>query len=198
MKSPPCTPLSGKRRRLDGCHGKAVSSGYHSKQSLLSYSNYSRTGVPERLMFFENGEWTDFPQDAVSLVKKNFQQKKQAFVEIELDENRFVVDFLQSIHVNFKTGERRPIAWIDEAGSCFFPEIYLEDEQYECCQPETRKAQIQKIKLQLDIDINGIDQAKVKECSGESNALVKHVQIGGKPQVVMMLLIWKIATVNLM
>jgi hypothetical protein len=34
-----------------------------------------------------------------------------------------------------------------------------------------------EIRLHLEIEINGVDESKLKECSGESNALVKHIQI---------------------
>ncbi|ESR45978.1 hypothetical protein CICLE_v10001062mg [Citrus x clementina] len=38
-----------------------------------------------------------------------------------------------------------------------------------------------EIKLQLEIDIAGLDQSKLKECSGESNAFIKQIQIAPKP-----------------
>lgn len=82
-----------------------------------------------------------------------------------------------------------PIAWIDEAGSCFFPEIYTDsDESYDCQieggkdpEPTVREAcGPHEIKLQLEIDIAGVDQSKLKECSGESNAFIKQIQIASK------------------
>ncbi|KAM7260246.1 hypothetical protein ACFE04_015987 [Oxalis oulophora] len=173
LKSPSSAPFSYKRRRLDGFNGKTTSS----RQTFLQcYSNYLKTGIPQRLMWFENGGWIDFPQDIIRLVKESFQVK-QATVEIELDGNRYVVDFLHMIRVDLKTGTQRPVAWIDESGSCFFPETYLDDDKQgsECCQHEIQKAQVQEIKLQLDIDLNGL------ECSGESDAVVKKVQIARKP-----------------
>ena len=37
-----------------------------------------------------------------------------------------------------------------------------------------------EIKLHLEIEINGVDESRLGECSGESNALVKHIQIDAK------------------
>ncbi|KAH8513837.1 hypothetical protein H0E87_006918 [Populus deltoides] len=181
----------GKRRKLDGSQSKPVSCGHHSRRSLLrSYSNFMRTGMPQRLMCYQNGEWIDFPKDLVALIRKDLQGKK-AFVEVELEGRCYVIDFLHMLRLDMKTGIQQPIAWIDEAGSCFFPESYAdEDEPYLCCQHDCVKDQgpifreplgPHEIKLQLEIDINGGNQSKLKEYSGESNALVKHIQIGQKP-----------------
>uniref|UniRef100_A0A6M2F5H8 Poly [ADP-ribose] polymerase n=1 Tax=Populus davidiana TaxID=266767 RepID=A0A6M2F5H8_9ROSI len=180
----------GKRKKLDGSQSKPWSCGHPSRRSLLRcYSNFTRTGVPQRLMCYQNEEWTDFPKDLVTLVRKDLQGKK-AVVEVELEGRRYVIDFLHMLRMDMKTGIQQPIAWIDEAGGCFFPEIYAdEDEPHLCCQHDCAKDQgsifreppgSHEIKLQLEIDINGGDQSKL-ECSGESNGLVKHIQIAQKP-----------------
>ncbi|XP_044466151.1 inactive poly [ADP-ribose] polymerase RCD1-like isoform X2 [Mangifera indica] len=183
------TQKLGKRRKLDGCKNK-VFSGCHFKKPLLRYySNYKKSGIPQRLMYYENGDWTDFPQDLIAFVKKDFQAKKGA-VEVEQDGHLFLLDFLHMLQLDLKTGTQQPIAWIDEAGACFFPEIYTnDDELYDFCQNECGKDHESmfrdsygphEIKLQLEIDIAGVEQAKLKECSGESNAVVKHLEIGQK------------------
>ena len=179
-----------KRRKLDGSRSKPVSCGHHSRRSLLrSYSNFMRTGMPQRLMCYQNGEWADFPKDLVALVRKDLQGKK-AFVEVELEGHCYVIDFLHMLRVDMKTGIQQPIAWIDEAGGCFFPEIYADEyEPHLCCQHDCAKDRgpifreplgSHEIKLQLEIDINGVDQSNL-ECSGESNGHVKHIQIAQKP-----------------
>ncbi|EEF43518.1 conserved hypothetical protein [Ricinus communis] len=185
------THRHGKRRRLAGSQSKLVSCRYRSRRSLLRcYSNFMKTGVPQRLMFYRNGEWSDFSQDLVALIRKDLQEKK-AVIEIELKSHRYVVDFLHMFRMDKKTGLQEPIAWIDEAGGCFFPEVYIDDEDLdECCQhnyandqgPMFRESYgPHEIKLQLEIDINGVDQSKLKECSGESNAFVKHIHIAQQP-----------------
>ncbi|KAF9689621.1 hypothetical protein SADUNF_Sadunf01G0111400 [Salix dunnii] len=184
------THKRGKRKKLDGNQSKPWSCGHPSRGSLLRcYSNFTRTGVPQRLMCYQNGEWTDFPKDLVTLVRKDLQGKK-AVVEVELEGHCYVIDFLHMLRLDLKTGIEQPIAWIDEAGGCFFPEIYANEyEPHLCCQHNCAKDRgpifreplgSHEIKLQLEIDINGVDQSNL-ECSGESNGHVKHIQIAQKP-----------------
>ncbi|EOY25198.1 hypothetical protein QUC31_009167 [Theobroma cacao] len=181
----------GKRRRLEDCNGKVVSCGYPSKRSLLlCYSNFRKTGVPKRLMFFENGEWNNFPKDLISSIRKDLDAKMPA-IQLEKDGQSFVLDFLHMFRLDCKTGLKQPIAWIDEADGCFFPETFAgEDGPYQCCEHEFENDKESffsesyappEIKLQLEIDINGVEQSKLKECSGESSSFDRHFQIAQKP-----------------
>ncbi|XWS49296.1 hypothetical protein CRYUN_Cryun13aG0151600 [Craigia yunnanensis] len=181
----------GKRRRLEDRKGKVVSCDYPSKRSLLlCYSNFKKTGIPKRIMFFEKGEWTDFPQDLIASIRRDLNSKKPA-IELEIDGQSFVLDFLHMFQLDQKTGLKQPIAWIDEAGGCFFPETFaIEDEPYQCGEHEyendkesmfSESYALPEIKLQLEIDINGVEQSKLKECSGESNSFVRHFQVAQKP-----------------
>ncbi|KAB1216073.1 Inactive poly [ADP-ribose] polymerase RCD1 [Morella rubra] len=190
----------GKRRKLHGYKSKLMNFGSKSKlishgsnvgRSLLRcYSNYMKTGTPKRLMFYHNGEWIDYPQVIVDMVREDFQVKKAA-MEVEISGHHFVLDFLHMFQMNLKTGLQNSIAWIDEAGSCFFPEIYAdESEPFDGHQPESGRYndqaydepfRSQEIKLLLEIEINGLDHSKLMECSGESNVLVKHVQLKHNP-----------------
>lgn len=181
-----------KRRKLYGCKTKLMSCGSHIRRPLLaSYSNFTRTGVPQRLMFYQNGEWNDYPQVLVDLVRKDLQIKK-ATVKIESNGYHFLLDFLHMFHLDLKTGVQQPIAWIDEAGSCFFPEIYSDDEdepngnwRHEGGKDQepffNERCGSREIKLHLEIEINGMDQPELKECSGESNGLVKKIKIDQIP-----------------
>ncbi|RHN75688.1 putative WWE domain-containing protein [Medicago truncatula] len=72
-------------------------------------------------MFYKNDKWLDYPEDIVDLVKKDFKIKKTC-VEVELDGQKVLLDFLHMHNVDFKTGFKQPIAWIDEEENCFFPE----------------------------------------------------------------------------
>ncbi|XP_024184654.1 inactive poly [ADP-ribose] polymerase RCD1 isoform X3 [Rosa chinensis] len=181
-----------KRRKLYGCGTKLMRFESHVRRSLLSsYSNFTRTGVPQRLMFYQNGEWNNYPQVLVDLVRKDLQIKKAA-IKIESNGDHLLLDFLHMFQLNLRTGVQHPIAWIDEAGSCFFPEFYSDDEDEpngnwrhgdcndqdplvdECCGSC-------EIKLHLEIEIDGMDQPELKESSGESNGLVKKIQIDQIP-----------------
>uniref|UniRef100_A0A5B6ZDM9 Putative inactive poly(ADP-ribose) polymerase RCD1-like n=1 Tax=Davidia involucrata TaxID=16924 RepID=A0A5B6ZDM9_DAVIN len=175
----------GKRRKLDRSRSKCGGGVSHFRRSLLrNYSNFTKSGLPKRLMFYENGKWTDFPQDFIGLVKKDLQVKK-AVTEVEFNGHAIVLDFLHMMRLDLKTGLQQPIAWIDEVGKCFFPEIF-DYELHDCCHNECEKDHehlfsephgLHDIELQLEIEINGSDCPKLKESSGESNALAKQIQV---------------------
>ncbi|KAF7829188.1 inactive poly [ADP-ribose] polymerase RCD1-like isoform X1 [Senna tora] len=180
-----------KRRRLGGYQRKHTNYGTHFRQSLLRcYLNFKRSGRPERLMFHQNGEWIDFPQDVIDLVRKDLEAKRAA-VEVKFNGHHVVLDFLHMYQMDLKTGSQRPIAWIDEKGCCFFPEVYAtsDEESYSFSKEDGRRVdghlsqepyESNEIKLHLEIEINGLDETKLRECSGESNALVKHIHIDAK------------------
>jgi hypothetical protein len=152
--------------------------------------NYKKSGRPERLMVYQNGGWKDFPQVIVDLVRKDFDVKKAA-AEVELNGDHLVLNFLHMYQMNLKTGLQQPIAWIDETGCCFFPEIYAPSNEgpYDLCNQDRGKCheplfqdpnESNEIKLHLEIEINGVNESKLGECSGESNVIVKHIQIDAK------------------
>ncbi|XP_047167279.1 inactive poly [ADP-ribose] polymerase RCD1-like isoform X1 [Vigna umbellata] len=180
------TSRVAKRMRFGGCRNKLTNAGPHIGQSLVRhFSNYKKSGRLVRLMFYRNGEWLDLPKDVVDLVKKDLEVKKVA-VEIELNGYHLVFDFLHLRKVDLKTGLQQPIAWIDDAGHCFFPEVYTysDEEPYNTNEQENGKSPdsyaSNEIKLHLEVEINGVDQSRLSECSGESNALVKGIQIDTK------------------
>ncbi|KAK8516426.1 hypothetical protein V6N12_038669 [Hibiscus sabdariffa] len=128
----------GKRKRLEDCKGRVVSCGrFSSKRSLLQfYWNFKKTGIPKRIMYFQKGEWTDFPRDLIVLIRKDLRSKKPA-IEVEIDGQSFLLDFLHMFRLELETGEMQPIGWIDEADCCFFPEAFTGgDEACRCCERE--------------------------------------------------------------
>ncbi|XVE57385.1 hypothetical protein DITRI_Ditri04bG0087000 [Diplodiscus trichospermus] len=173
-----------KRRRLEDRKGKLVSYCYPSKRSLLlCYSNFKKTGIPKRIMFFEKGEWIDFAHDLIASIRKDLYTKKPA-IELERNGQSFVLDFLHMFRLDKKTGLKQPIAWIDEAGGCFFPETFAVEGELEYENDQeffSESYALPEIKLHLDIDINGVDKSKSKECSGDSSSFVRHFQIDQKP-----------------
>ena len=186
---PSCMSPTGKvvkQMRMGGYESKLTNDGTHIGRSLVRYYlNYKKTGRPDRLMYYKNGEWLDFPKDVVDLVKKDLDVKK-ATVEVELNGYHLVLDFLHMYQMDLKTGLRQPIAWIDEKRCCFFPEIFAasDEELYDFFKQEGGNShgsyESNEIKLHLEIEINGMDESKMRECSGESNALVKNIQIDAK------------------
>ncbi|KAI3918486.1 hypothetical protein MKX01_041806 [Papaver californicum] len=176
-----------KLMRSSGCKN---SCGSHFKKSLLkNYSNFMKSGLPQRLMYY-NGDWADFPEGFVGLVKEDFRVKKAA-VEVEFKGQRSVLDFLHMVQIDLKTGLQNPIAWIDEEGSCFFPELYTDaNELHDCAQDANEKDGtyfysepngMREIKLQLEIELTGVDSSKMVDCIEESNTYAKRLKVDGKP-----------------
>ncbi|XP_057425827.1 inactive poly [ADP-ribose] polymerase RCD1-like [Lotus japonicus] len=154
----------GSKRKIIGPH-----SGYSRYDFLRYYLNYKKSGRPERVMFYKNGEWLDYPKYVVNFVKNDFEIKKP-ILEIGLNDH-LILDFLHMYQVDLDTGLQQPIAWIDEAGCCFFPEVYIasDKESY-----NLRKQEAMKL---VEIKVNGIDESKLRECFEESNALLKDTQV---------------------
>ncbi|WOL16654.1 putative inactive poly [Canna indica] len=102
-----------------GCHLE--------NHTLKNYRNFVRSGLPQRVLFYEDGEWNDFPDNIVSLVQEDFRSKK-AITEAGCQNQLFLLDFMHMVCVVLQTGLSKPIAWIDHHGKCFFPEVHSE-----CC-----------------------------------------------------------------
>ncbi|CAL5359550.1 unnamed protein product [Camellia sinensis] len=176
----------GKRKRLVGCKTKC---GVHLRKSLhKNYSNFMKSGLPQRLLFYQNGDWNDFPCDIVELVSKDFQMKNAA-IEVQFKGCHLMFDVLYMIQVDLKTGSQKPIAWIDESGSCFFPQLYSTDRGiHECNQSELEKDEFgyaepngaPEIKLHLQIEVNGVNGYNFEECVEESNICAKRIKIEQK------------------
>lgn len=172
-----------KRRKLGGSSGIFAESETRFRPLYRSYSNFMKSGIPKHIMFYENGEWIKFPRDLLDLVVEDLQVKK-ASVEIKFNGQHCVLDFLHMFFLDLNTGLQQPLAWIDAAGRCFFPEIYGADTS-ECCHSNNfgnKEPQVEEdhgsdvIKLQLEIEISGVDQSSLKVCSGESNDYIKPSQ----------------------
>ncbi|KAG5541727.1 hypothetical protein RHGRI_021525 [Rhododendron griersonianum] len=106
----------GKRKRLGACKTNCG-------QSLVqNYSNYIRSGLPQRLLFYQDGEWNDFPEAIVALVRQDFQMKKAA-IEVQFNGCHIILDVLYMLQVDLKIGSQKPIAWIDEAELAYTMEV---------------------------------------------------------------------------
>ncbi|GAB2209581.1 hypothetical protein Drorol1_Dr00026799 [Drosera rotundifolia] len=181
----------GKRKKPDVCKTKCRSCKLSVQRSLLrGYRNFTRSRLPDRLMFFQNDEWVDHSDEILAVVRRELEDKKPYF-EVHFGSYQLILDFLTMVQLDVKTGTEKPIAWIDEAGSCFFPEIFADDDEQQDEEKQewghlgTRKAYSlhgsNEIKLQIDIDLNGICGSKITERCGDSNPLVKRIRIGQEP-----------------
>ncbi|KAM4073312.1 hypothetical protein ACJW30_10G008900 [Castanea mollissima] len=174
----------GKRKRSDSCKSQC---GSFSKRSLLkNYMNFSKSGLPQRFLYYQNGEWTDYPQDIVELVRRHFHLKNAA-VNVEFNGCHLLLDILYMIELELKTGLQKYIAWIDEAGCCFFPEFpSCVSETCEFCQSKLEDDatislletnEMPDIKLQLEIGLTEVNSSNSEECVEESNVRAKRNKV---------------------
>ncbi|OIT02517.1 PREDICTED: inactive poly [ADP-ribose] polymerase RCD1-like [Nicotiana attenuata] len=145
-----------------------------------------RSRLPQRVLFYQNGEWTDFPQDIILIVKEDFRAKK-AVIEVKVGGFHLMLDLLYMVQIDLINGLHKPIAWIDESGGCFFPESYLVScemhgnfksqskriEEFMAIEPD----RIADIKLQLEIDFNGLENSNLEEYMEESNVGFKRIKV---------------------
>eukprot|EP00262_Sarcandra_glabra_P004679 TRINITY_DN15876_c0_g1_i1.p1 TRINITY_DN15876_c0_g1~~TRINITY_DN15876_c0_g1_i1.p1 ORF type:complete len:600 (-),score=100.15 TRINITY_DN15876_c0_g1_i1:321-2120(-) len=179
-----------KRVRSDGC--KNSCNCYFRKSLLKNYSNFMKSGLPQRIMFYEDGEWNDFSEDLIGVVKEDFQTKK-AVTEVVFQGHRSLLDFVYMVRIDFKTGFQQSISWIDESGSCFFPELYSDGvELHDCFLSGGGRAQANasseptdahEIKIQLEIAIDPADSSKAEDCCEVLTPPVKRLKIKEKPAV---------------
>ncbi|KAL7082115.1 hypothetical protein ACP275_14G080600 [Erythranthe tilingii] len=184
LRSSPISSIHNfaKRRKLDGSTNKYGGCAFPSGKRLLKYySNFKKSGILQRLMYYDNDEWEDFSQDVVAFVNKDLV--KNPAVEVEVNGNAILLDFLHMTQLDMNTGLLRPIAWIDISGKCFFPEIVSNDYDeehdlhYEFAEghdhlEDDEPQGSNNINLHLEIEIHGLDN----ESSGESNVNVEQVQ----------------------
>ncbi|XP_057450555.1 inactive poly [ADP-ribose] polymerase RCD1-like [Lotus japonicus] len=143
---------------------KKANVGPHSGKFFLQhYLNYKKSGKPESVMLYNNGEWLDYPRNVVNLVKNEFEMKK-VVVEIRLNERNLILDFLHMCQLDLKIGLRQPIGWIDEVGECFFPEIndFSGEESHKLWNQDG-------VKLGIQVEVDGVDEFNLRECIEKSN-----------------------------
>ncbi|KAI3716734.1 hypothetical protein L1987_67823 [Smallanthus sonchifolius] len=162
--TPPLNKL-GKRKRSNECENKCSS---YTRTFLKNYSNFMKSGLPQRLLFSQDGQWVDFSQEVINLVKEGFQSKRAA-IEVKCNGCHFMLDILYMVQVDMKTGAQKPIAWIDDAGNCVFPELYSSCQSIHEDLDLGESSNTPEINLQLEIELNGLNNNKVEECVGESN-----------------------------
>ncbi|KAK1264007.1 putative inactive poly [ADP-ribose] polymerase SRO1 [Acorus gramineus] len=71
-------------------------------------------------MYFEGDSWIAFEDDLVFSLVEGFRTGRSE-VMISLDSVEHLFDYLAMSLIEPKSGTRRPVAWFDEEGMCFFP-----------------------------------------------------------------------------
>ncbi|KAK0575786.1 hypothetical protein LWI29_007051 [Acer saccharum] len=102
-------------------------------------------------MSYRNGAWVDFAAEVVGAVKSCFLDRKPT-VEVIIEGSKCLFDFLRMLQIDFETGKQRSIAWIDENGSCFFPKIFLDDDNEDSS--DNSESNTTKVEIEINIDDN--------------------------------------------
>ncbi|KAF3774189.1 hypothetical protein EJ110_NYTH53697 [Nymphaea thermarum] len=97
-------------------HGCGCCSG---KSMINNYGNFRKSGLPKRIMFFSKGEWCDFPADLREPLVVAFRSNRST-VEVALDAQTCLVDFLHMLLIDLSSGLQQSVAWIDEDGEIFY------------------------------------------------------------------------------
>ncbi|KAL1211114.1 putative inactive poly [ADP-ribose] polymerase SRO1 [Cardamine amara subsp. amara] len=170
-----------KRTTLDGENRVNVSENRVGKSLVRYYSYYKKTGVPKRVMFYENGEWIDLPENIICAIRNDLEAKRAA-IELNWCGRDFVLDFLHMHRLDLETGVKTQLAWIDIAGKCFFPDIndsLGKDCCHHICGKDPEHYDQREIKLRLEIDVNGkeLPRLNLNELSEESGDNMDYIQV---------------------
>ncbi|XP_062213066.1 inactive poly [ADP-ribose] polymerase RCD1-like [Phragmites australis] len=89
---------------------------------LESYRNFKTSGLPMRVLFYQHGDWSDFPEDVINLAQRDFQLKRP-ITTVVFQNKHILLDFIHMICLDYATTINNPIAWVDDHGKSFFPDL---------------------------------------------------------------------------
>ncbi|XP_062213921.1 inactive poly [ADP-ribose] polymerase RCD1-like isoform X2 [Phragmites australis] len=89
---------------------------------LESYRNFKTSGLPVRVLLYQHGDWSDFPEGVVNLVQRDFQLKRSITTAV-FQNKHILLDFVHMICLDYAMTINNPIAWVDDHGKSFFPDL---------------------------------------------------------------------------
>ncbi|XP_039825285.1 inactive poly [ADP-ribose] polymerase RCD1-like isoform X2 [Panicum virgatum] len=89
---------------------------------LESYWNFKTSGLPVRVLFYQHGDWSDFPEDVVNLAQQDFQLKRPITTAV-FQNKHILLDFIHMICLDYEMTTNNPLAWVDDHGKGFFPDL---------------------------------------------------------------------------
>lgn len=89
---------------------------------LELYWNFKRSGLPVRVLFYQHGDWSDFPEDVVKLAQQEFQLKRPITTAV-FQKKHILLDFIHMVCVDYEMTINKPLAWVDDLGEGFFPDL---------------------------------------------------------------------------
>ncbi|GJM90887.1 hypothetical protein PR202_ga07210 [Eleusine coracana subsp. coracana] len=93
--------------------------------------NFLKSGVPNRIMYYKQGSWHNFPEQIMKSLINEFKGNKSSVCVCVMDDEPLLVDFLSMTLVNLKTRKQRSVAWFDDTGKCFFPSLFFDEDSDE-------------------------------------------------------------------
>lgn len=102
-----------KKSKLNSCGSGAI---------LESYWNFKTSGLPVRVLFYQHGDWSDFPEDVVKLAQQDFRLKRPITTAV-IQNKHMLLDFIHMICMDYEMTIGKPLAWVDDHGKHFFPDL---------------------------------------------------------------------------
>ncbi|KAE8715612.1 hypothetical protein F3Y22_tig00110162pilonHSYRG00015 [Hibiscus syriacus] len=126
---PPPPSISSSKRPKNRVGGScSARSGFWKRVFSQNNSNFGRSAVPLRFMYFRNDSWINFSVDVVETLRAGFLERKP-IIEASIDGAKYIFDLKRMLQIEFLTGNCRSISWIDESGKCFFPSDFFSEEE---------------------------------------------------------------------
>ncbi|KAL6636484.1 hypothetical protein ACP70R_024056 [Stipagrostis hirtigluma subsp. patula] len=108
---------------------------------LESYWKFRTSGLPVRILFYQHGDWSDFPEDIVNMAQRDFQLKRPTTTAV-FQNKHILLDFIHMICLDYEMTLNHPIAWVDDHGKSFFPDLsaglYTSSPQHEKVKGDAR------------------------------------------------------------
>ncbi|PON63276.1 hypothetical protein PanWU01x14_131860 [Parasponia andersonii] len=92
---------SNKQMESEGCnsHNKGT---HFRRSSLKHYSNFKKSGLPQRLIFYHDNEWTDFPGDLFDIMRLDLKELKET-IDVKLNGKHYLLDFRHMFSLDNET-----------------------------------------------------------------------------------------------
>uniref|UniRef100_A0A0D6R274 Poly [ADP-ribose] polymerase n=1 Tax=Araucaria cunninghamii TaxID=56994 RepID=A0A0D6R274_ARACU len=141
------------------------------KTIVENYNNFRKSGIPDRIMCFQKGEWKDFSIEIVALLKQAFRSRTSG-VEVVIGGLSYIVDFLRMWRIDLRNGGRTSIAWIDVNGKCFFPRVVCEEDGEGNEEQSSSSSPSLDVKIDLRIDARkrGLNVGREESCVESQNS----------------------------
>ncbi|GMI91053.1 RADICAL-INDUCED CELL DEATH1, ARABIDOPSIS THALIANA P8 (INTERACTING PROTEIN), REDOX IMBALANCED 1 [Hibiscus trionum] len=120
------SPRSPRNRAGGGCSARSA---FWKRAFSQNNSNFGRSAVPLRFMYFRNDSWNNFSAEVVESLRAGFLEQKP-IVEASIDGAKYIFDLKRMLQIEYSTGNCRSISWIDESGKCFFPSDFFSEEEF--------------------------------------------------------------------